>query len=71
MNNASHLPVTKVPAEGKRWRATALHDAGTLTGKARSARGIMECTGPLALVWERLKSKSPRRKLGLRENSSR
>jgi hypothetical protein len=33
----------------KRWRATAVQDAGALTGAERTARSVMECASPLAL----------------------
>ena len=33
----------------KRWRATALQDAGALTDDHRAARSVVECTGPPAL----------------------
>ena len=33
----------------KRWRATALQNAGALTGDERTARSVLECASPLAL----------------------
>jgi hypothetical protein len=33
----------------KRWRATALQDAGALTEDHRIARSVLECASPLAL----------------------
>jgi hypothetical protein len=33
----------------KRWRTTALQDAGALTGSPRMTRSVLECASPLAL----------------------
>jgi predicted nucleic acid-binding protein len=44
---------------GKRWRATALQDAGALTDDHRTARSVLECASPLALWAGALPSKVP------------
>jgi hypothetical protein len=46
----------------KRWRATAVQDAGALAEDERTTRSVLECASPLAL-WRvtELNAKSPRR----------
>ena len=42
---------------GKRWRATAVQDAGALADDDRTARSVLDCASPLALFFRKAENK--------------